>query len=210
MTPQAVSAPSSACIEWGLAARPIHGEAESGDLHVIAPFDGGVLTAAIDGLGHGPEAAQAARRAADVLAAEPSLSVRRLLERCHEALRGSRGVVITLAALDARNGRLTWTAVGNVEAALHRIAPCGTSARETIVPRNGVVGYQLPALREVTMPIAPGDVLILATDGISDDFILEPPLQIPAQRHADHLLDRYGKFSDDALVLVVRYLGSPP
>jgi negative regulator of sigma-B (phosphoserine phosphatase) len=207
MTPPPAPERSSECIEWGVASRAFRGEAQSGDLHVIAPFQDGVLAAAIDGLGHGPEAARAARSAADVLAGDPGLSVGRLVERCHAALRGTRGAVMTVAAFDVGRDRLTWTAIGNVEATLCRGAPDAAPARETVVPRGGVVGYQLPALREVSLPIVRGDVLILATDGVSHDFVLEPLAQIPAQHFADHLLDRYGKTTDDALVLVVRYLG---
>jgi hypothetical protein len=117
---------------------------------------------------------------------------------------------MTVAAFDVGRDRLTWTAVGNVEAMLCREPVDAAPTRETVVPRGGVVGYQLPALREVSLPIIRGDVLILATDGISHDFILEAPSQTPAQRFADHVLDRYGKDSDDALVLVVRYLGLAP
>jgi serine phosphatase RsbU (regulator of sigma subunit) len=35
-----------------------------------------------------------------------------------------------------------------------------------VLLRSGVVGYQLPTLRASTLPIAPGDLLIFATDGI--------------------------------------------
>lgn len=209
MTPPAPPEPSSEWIEWGVASRPFRGESQSGDLHVVAPFEGGILAAAIDGLGHGAEAAQAARRAADVLADEPGLPVGRLLERCHAALRSTRGAVMTLAAFDVEHDRMTWTAIGNVEATLCRADPGATPAREGIVPRGGVVGYQLPALRAISLPIACGDVLILATDGVSHDFILEAPVQASARGFAGHLLDRYGKDTDDALVLVVRYLGRP-
>jgi len=198
-----------AVIEWGVASRPIPGEDESGDAHVVATFDGGVLVGGIDGLGHGPEAAKAARRATDLLSATPSHPLKDLVERCHKGLLRSRGVVMTLASFDARNDRLTWTAVGNVEAVLYR-ASQGAPARDTIVPRSGVVGYQLPPLRVITLPVVRGDVLIFATDGIDHGFITEPLPRASAQDCASGLLDRYAKESDDALVLAVRYLGLPP
>jgi len=194
-------------VEWGVASRPFPGESESGDLHVVAPFEGGVLLGVIDGLGHGAEAAHAARRGARVLSDAPSQPVRRLIEHCHVAMRGSRGAVMTIAVLDAKHDRLTWTAIGNVEGALWRAKSDNDPIREAVVPRGGVVGYQLPSVRETVLPIARGDVLILATDGIGHDFVLDSPLKRPAQGHAHDLLDRYGKDSDDALVLVVRYLG---
>jgi hypothetical protein len=195
-------------VEWGVASRPFPGQTESGDLHVLAPFEEGVLAAAIDGLGHGAEAALAARQAAAELAAEPELPLGQLVERCHAALRGGRGAVMSIAAFDARNDRMTWTAIGNVEATLYRGAEA--AVRETLTPRSGVVGYQLPSLREVNLPIARGDVVIFATDGIAYDFILDPRPWMSAQDCADHLLARYAKENDDALVLVVRYLGGRP
>ena len=195
-----------AVIEWGVASRPIPGESESGDVHVVATLNGGALVGAIDGLGHGPEAAKAARRAADLLLATPSHSLKDLVERCHKALLRSRGAVMTLAWLDARSEQLTWTAVGNVEAVLYR-ATKGAVARDTIVPRSGVVGYQLPVLRVNTLPVSRGDVLVFATDGIDHGFISEPLPLASAQDCASGLLDRYAKDSDDALVLIVRYLG---
>ena len=43
-------------IEWGVAAAPLAGETESGDLHLVKPVGRGMLVAAVDGLGHGAEA----------------------------------------------------------------------------------------------------------------------------------------------------------
>jgi phosphoserine phosphatase RsbX len=74
--------------------------------------------------------------------------------------------------------------------------------------RAGVVGVHLPALTGSIVPIARGDTLIFATDGIRSEFLDEirthretPPTL------ADRILRRYGRGTDDALVLVVRYLG---
>jgi len=202
MTPQSATGP--ALVEWGVASRPIPGETECGDLHVVAPFEGGLLAAVIDGLGHGSEAAKVARCAAGVLSETPGQPVRELVEKCHKILHGSRGAVMTIASFDAATDRLTWTAIGNVEAALYRAA---TDAREVIVPRAGVVGYQLPRLRETTLSLARDDTLVLATDGVSHDLFLDSSSRLPAPDCAGSLLDRYAKYSDDALILVVRYLG---
>src|SRR5256885_16832155 len=54
-------------IEWGVAAAPLAGETESGDLHLVKPVGRGMLVAAVDGLGHGAEAAAAARTAVATL-----------------------------------------------------------------------------------------------------------------------------------------------
>jgi negative regulator of sigma-B (phosphoserine phosphatase) len=194
-------------VEWAVAGRPIEGEAVSGDIHVVARFERGVLAAAIDGLGHGPEAARAAHLAAAILAKGPRQPLEALVAQCHAAMLGSRGAVMTAASIDADAATMTWTAVGNVEGVLYKVVDGVVTGRQGIVPRGGVVGYQLPGLRVVTLPISPGDILVLATDGVEHSFLADTMPGASAQSYADHLLRRHAKSSDDALILVVRYLG---
>ena len=194
-------------VEWGTAGMPIPGETESGDLHVVTPFADGVLVALIDGLGHGPEAAEAARAAATLLTAHASEAPISLLQRCHEGLRKTRGVVMSVASVDARDSSVTWLGVGNVEGLLVRADP--ESATEVIALRGGVVGYQMPPLRAEMLPIGRGDTLILATDGIRSDFKLGIAIEATPQTISESILSRCAKNSDDARVLVVRYVAAP-
>jgi phosphoserine phosphatase RsbX len=207
-----MAAPASAAtcpgVDWAVSWRALHGERECGDLHVVAPFTGGVLAAAIDGLGHGSEAAAAARVAGEILCAHAGEPVLRLIERCHEALHKMRGAVLSVASIDTAAQMMSWAGVGNVQAILlcqNRAAP---RRREVLNARGGVVGYKLPLLREAALPIAPGDTLVFATDGVSDDFSGEILSGRCSQEIADEILRRFGKESDDALVLVVRWLGT--
>lgn len=195
-------------IDWAVRGQPIAGELESGDLHIAAEFAGGALLGLIDGLGHGSEAAVAARAAQAVLSAHPYRAVSTLIKTCHEALRSTRGAVLSLASIDAEREQLCWSGVGNVEAVLNRADTRMNPARERILLRSGVVGYQLPPLRTVELPIFPGDVLIFASDGLRHDFAEEPPARLDPAEHADYLIRTYGKDSDDALVLVARYRGA--
>jgi hypothetical protein len=201
-----VSAAASPLLEWGAAGFALEGGV-SGDRHVVTGYDGGVLVAAIDGLGHGVEAALAARRAAEVLEARASEPLPALVEGCHAALRGTRGACVTLAALDAWTGALTWLGVGNVEAALIRASG---APRASITLRGGVVGYRLPPLRPQAIPVAAGDTLLLATDGLRAGFADLPRPPGSAQQVAEELLARYGRRDDDALVVVATYLGGAP
>ena len=204
----ATSTSASPTLEWGWAGAALDG-VESGDLHVVVAFPDGALLAVIDGLGHGPEAAHAASEAGSVLKAHATLPVGELIERCHEALRKTRGAVMSLAALDARSGRIEWFGVGNVEGLLFHTDALGRRTRETISMRGGVLGYRLPPLRVGTVPIYRGDLLVLASDGIRSEFSSEIEPEWPPQATADWVLARYGRASDDALVLVARYLGAP-
>ncbi len=207
MTGNASPLQGAGVVDWSARNRPLPGETESGDAPVVVFFPGGALLGLIDGLGHGPEAATAARAAVARLEAAPDQPVLKLINLCHEALRSTRGAVMSLAAIDAARGELTWAGVGNAEALLHRADPAHTPGRERILLRSGVVGYQLPPLRATSLPIFPGDVLVFASDGLRHDFGEEAPFGTPDEM-AQHLLGAYARDSDDASVLVARYLGA--
>ncbi len=192
-------------LEWGAAGASL-GDEESGDLGVVAPFPGGALAAVIDGLGHGAEAALAARVAASVLCERAGEPVVDLVERCHAALRRTRGAVMTLCRFDVAASSMTWVGVGNVEALL---LPGALSAgpRSDLLIRGGVVGYQLPPLRCVTLHVAGGATLVMATDGVRGGFASRPIPPGPPAAVADRLLREHARGTDDALVLCARYLG---
>ncbi len=195
-------------IEWGVAARALPGQTVSGDLHLVKPFFKGVLLAVVDGLGHGDEATVAAQLAVTTLERNAEESILPLVNRCHEALRMTRGVVLTLASLRSGEGTLSWLGVGNVEGRLLRADPKTNPQSESVLLRGGVVGYQLPALRASVQPICPGDLLVLATDGIRAGFAQGLALGDPPQQIADGILARHLKGNDDALVLVARIMAN--
>jgi phosphoserine phosphatase RsbX len=203
-----VSEPGPAVIEWAVANLALEGEEESGDLHFVRPFDSRALVAVIDGLGHGPEAAVAARSAAEALESHHTEPVVSLLERCHQRLRGTRGAVITLASFDARRGTMTWAGIGNIEGTLLRAHPGEERPRESVMLVGGVPGHQLPKPRPTEFAVAPGDTLVLSTDGIRGGYLDRVAAAHAPQRIADMLLAEFGKSTDDALVLVARYLGA--
>lgn len=191
-----------------MAARPIAGEHVSGDRHV-AVSSTRLVVAVIDGLGHGPEAAHAAGRAAEIVETHPDERPDALLRRCHDALRSTRGAAMTVASIDPVVGEMTWLGVGNVQATvLQRRTRDGS--REWVPLRGGVVGYLLPALQPGTVRLQRDDVLVLATDGVRPVFGEWPaPAEAP-QEVADRILADQSRGTDDALVLVARYRGGSP
>jgi serine phosphatase RsbU (regulator of sigma subunit) len=193
-------------IDWGVATQALQGETRSGDLHVVESFFGGVLVAALDGLGHGEEAEAASTAAAAILSSHAREPVTTLVERCHEALRSTRGVAMSLASFVASRHTMTWLGVGNVEASLFR-SDTSAGRRESLPLRGGVVGFRLPALVASTVSVGPGDTLILATDGVSGDFATGLRLFEPPERIAESILARFAHGRDDALALVARYWG---
>jgi serine phosphatase RsbU (regulator of sigma subunit) len=165
------------------------------------------LAAVADGLGHGYEAALAAKVAVQTLAAQAHLPLLPLVKRCHEALVKTRGVALCVALLDARDETMTWLSIGNVAGVLCRAAQGAAPEREHVLMRNGVVGARLPPLRAATVSLRSGDILILATDGLREAFHTDVRLAAEPQEIAERILARHGKDTDDALVLVGRWNG---
>jgi hypothetical protein len=194
-------------IEWGVASKALAGEARSGDLHVVQPFPGGVLVAAVDGLGHGDEAAQAAAAAADILSRHADEPVVCLVQRCHEGLMSTRGAVMSVASINGRTQTMSWLGVGNVEALLLPGGSGPSRPRTWLMLRGGVVGYRLPRLLESTVAVCPGDLLIMTTDGVEGAAFIDLQTSDPPRQVAEGIVARCSRGVDDALALVVRYAG---
>jgi hypothetical protein len=195
-------------LEYGVSSLPVPGEVESGDLHLVSAIPGGTLIAVVDGAGHGREAALAARTAIATIEGHRREGVIPLVRRCHERLKGTRGVVMSLASIDGIENTVTWLGVGNIEGVLVRTSASVDPSAETIFLRPGVLGYRLPPLQAVITPIALGDLLILTTDGIRSDFTRHFSPEDPPDKIADYILSNFRKGNDDGLVLVARYLGA--
>ncbi len=194
-------------IEWAVAERVQPGQSESGDRHLARSTRDGGLVAVVDGLGHGAEAARAAKVAVRTLERGADRPVAQLLRDCHQSLIGTRGAVISAAAFSIHDETMTWLGVGNVEGLLLRAPASGGPRTESLLVRGGVVGAHLPPLVSEAVPLRRGDTLILATDGIRSDFLDAPPPYQEPRALADHILARFSTQTDDALVLVVRYRG---
>jgi len=197
-------------VEIGLAERTRAGETLSGDRCVVARAGSRVLIGVIDGVGHGSEAAQAAAVAAAVLEKHPREPVDALMLRCHEKLRETRGAAITLVAIEGATGALEWVGAGNVSAALQQVEPFGLPATRELLVRSGACGASLPSTRASQLPMARGDTLVIATDGVHRKFVDDIVGSEPPQRLADRLLSRYGTSLDDSLVVVARLRAPEP
>lgn len=191
-------------IDWGVAARALAGETESGDRYLVKMMGNGALLAAADGLGHGAEAGVAADLAIRTVEGQARRPLVEIVEACHRALLRTRGAALSLALWNAELREVTWVGVGNVEGLLLKAGPGRRPERERLVLRRGVVGDRLPALQASTVAVPREGLLVFATDGIADGFdqSLEP--RAAPQSLADGILARHSRDADDALVLVAR------
>lgn len=141
---------------------PYGGAEYSGDAWAWVRAGDLVTLMLADGLGHGPEAAQASSAAVTALHRWAHLSPAASLQRLHDALRGTRGAAVALAQLDLTAGRLRFAGIGNVGA---RLRTDGTWRH--LLSRPGIVGVHRPGtLREEAADWVGDPILILHTDGL--------------------------------------------
>jgi phosphoserine phosphatase RsbX len=196
-------------IEWAAARRPLPGEEVCGDVAIAVEVGGtAALFGVADGLGHGTAAETAALRAEEVINRSGAEPLDVMLQRCHRGLADTRGAAITLARIDFETDTLSWIGIGNVTADLVAKGPGGVHIRASALLSGGIVGYRIPhALATHQVSIGPGDLLVIATDGIVEDHIQGIDFAAPAMTIAEHILDAYSRESDDALVLAARHRG---
>jgi serine phosphatase RsbU (regulator of sigma subunit) len=206
MEPETIRA-SPLSIEVGVWTRPSSGEAENGDCYLVKSHSDLIVIAVADGIGHGKEACLAGHIAMDCIDLHAGDSLISLFQRCHDELKNTRGVVMSLASFHTTDNTMTWLGVGNVAGVLIRASVSPVPQRETILLRGGIVGELLPQLYATEMAVSTGDTLVFATDGISRSFADDLSIQDSPQRIAERIGSQYCTGTDDALVLVARYRG---
>jgi len=191
------------CLNWAVDTLMMPGQHCSGDQYLVTPTPDGALIALVDGLGHGEEAAAAAITAISILEQNATMNVVSLIQYCHERLRSTRGVVMSLASFNRCQKLFTWIGVGNVNGIF--LSNGRDSNREDLLLRGGVVGHQLPHLQAAILPLGAGDTLIFNTDGVRNNFADELPLVGSPQDLAERILMHHSTGTDEAMVVVARY-----
>lgn len=190
---------------WAAVSTPKPGEDVCGDAYAVAEGPGGVTRLLVaDGLGHGPAAAEASTAAVRVFMAHAAKEAdpTALVERLHAGLRSTRGAAIAVAEIDRPGGRVRYCGVGNISGAIVN----GASARR-LLSHNGTAGVVARRIQTVDYPYAPGDCVIMHSDGVSASWSFDryPGL---ASGHpalvAGVLWRDFARERDDATVLVWR------
>lgn len=172
------------------------GESLCGDGWAVVEAADATLLAVIDGLGHGPEAHQAAQAARATIERRGGLELEPLVAELGAALRDSRGACLGLARVDHRLARVRCAIVGNVE-----IVGLGRAPIRPL-PSPGIVGRALRKLRVCEALVSPGDRLFLYSDGISRRVELARYGRLGAQLAAEAVVRDFGVAHDDATCLV--------
>lgn len=189
-------------VEVASAERPHPNETVNGDAWSAAWRADRCRIAVVDGLGHGPDAAEAAQRALATLAGRPELGLVDAVHQCHEELHSTRGAALTIVDIDARSMQLSHVGVGNVEARVW-----SRLREQRLSPARGIVGNILPRLQSAELDLPEDWTLVIHTDGISARFTLEAMLgeHPPALPDiAAALLEDWSRPTDDATVVIAR------
>jgi anti-sigma regulatory factor (Ser/Thr protein kinase) len=194
-------------IEIGVVSLPKLGERVCGDGWTVDDRGDVCRLMVVDGLGHGDFAHEAAQRAAAVFRESSSTSPLEIIQRAHDALRGTRGAALAVAVIAREDAVVRFAGVGNVSGTI--IARHRT---HSLASFNGIVGLEIRKLQEFEAPWARDATIVLHSDGLGSRWRLE---QHPGllERHpallAALLVRDCARGRDDATILVAREPRAP-
>ena len=195
--------PGVAPLEIGAVCVPLAGETECGDGWRVADNGQTVAMLVVDGLGHGPLAATAARSAAQAFEEQPIEEPVSVMQSVDRRLFGGRGAVGACARLRAPEGKLHYAGVGNISGVIvdpHR--------SRGLVSLNGTLGLQSARGRQFDYDYSEDSVVVMHSDGLSARWHLT---DYPGRcsKHAaviaGVLFRDHARKRDDATVLVARH-----
>lgn len=174
------------------------GERECGDSWCLRVAGDAVALLVVDGLGHGPEAAQAADAAVAAFSESDEGQPLPLIEHIDGAMRQTRGGAAAVAAIVDQ--RLHYCGVGNISGRLD-----GSQATRGLVSHNGIIGGLHRRAQAYDYAIDQAVLLIMHSDGVQTRWNLDDypglrqrsPTLIAAVLYRD-----FARGHDDATVVV--------
>ncbi len=181
---------------------PKRGEQLCGDAWAIVQQPGRALIVVADGLGHGPQAAQAAQVAVRIFTDHAQQSPTEILQAAHAALRSTRGAAMAVVEVLPALGLVRFAGIGNIAGTIQD----GGESR-SLASHNGTVGFEMRKVHQFDYPWPAGALLVLHSDGLQSQWRLDryPGL---ARKHpalvAGVLYRDFQRGRDDVTVLAAR------
>jgi anti-sigma regulatory factor (Ser/Thr protein kinase) len=158
-----------------------------------------------DGLGHGPNAHDAVRVAADFFFESDETNPVDMIRQMHEKVRRTRGLVATIAILDKKQSEWAICGVGNI---LARIYHGGTY--RNYMSYNGAIGLNIPtSMNHTVIPAERNQLLVMASDGIKtrwDIAKFQSILKYDNMILAAAIYKDFNRGTDDSSVLTAKVL----
>jgi anti-sigma regulatory factor (Ser/Thr protein kinase) len=186
----------------GAVSVPKLGEDVCGDSWSVAigPEETTLLVA--DGLGHGPEAAEAAVEAVRLFHRFIGHRAPVLLDYIHGGLRATRGAAVSVARFQPASGKVIYAGVGNIAG-----VTISNGELRRMVSMPGTAGHNARKIQAFEYPFTAG-LVILHSDGIASSWTLDRYPNLAA-RHptliAAVLYRDLTRHRDDATVLVAKW-----
>ena len=187
---------------FGAVSVPKLGEDVCGDSWSVSVSPEQTTLLVADGLGHGPEAAEAAVEAVRLFHRYNGHRTPVLLDYIHGGLRATRGAAVSVARFEPASGKIAYSGVGNVAGV---IAANGDLRRMVSMP--GTAGHNARKIQTFEYPFTTG-LIIMHSDGIASSWTLDRYPNLAA-RHpsliAAVLYRDLTRHRDDATVLVAKW-----
>jgi anti-sigma regulatory factor (Ser/Thr protein kinase) len=198
---QVTGQPASSDFLLGVAAKPVRGETVTGDAWATRMSGNSRLLVVADGLGHGVQAAEASGEAIRIFLKSSADSAVELVQQIHAALKGSRGAAVSVAKLDQNT--VHFAGLGNVAGVIANSN--GQNQTKSMISQNGTAWLAARNVKEFEYPTAPGDLIILHSDGLASHWNLhrspgllrKSPAVIAGSLYRDYARER-----DDVCVIV--------
>lgn len=187
---------------WGAVRLAKRGEDACGDSWSAKRHGEDLSVLLVDGLGHGPLAADAAQAAILAFESGRGRADAETIERLHRALRPTRGAAASILSMPGASDKVTFIGVGNV---LGVVASDLETRR--MVSFNGTLGHTLKSVRTFVYPTSGDTLAVLASDGLGTHWSLGayPGL---SRRHptliAAVLYRDFDRTRDDVTVVVAK------
>jgi hypothetical protein len=187
---------------WGGVSVAKAGEDVCGDAWSISTAGDVRTLLVVDGLGHGPDAAEAAVEAVRLFHRYNGHTVTNLLDYIHGGLRATRGAAVSVARFDPATKNVNFSGIGNVAGV---IITAGETKR--MVSMAGTAGFNTRKIRAFDYPFAQG-LIILHSDGLASSWTVDRYPNLAALHPSLIAAILYRDFTrgrDDATVLVAKW-----
>jgi anti-sigma regulatory factor (Ser/Thr protein kinase) len=200
--PSEVSQESRSAVNFSAFTAPYPGETACGDNIAWEITGDRCIVLVVDGLGHGPQAAEAADVAVRIFRTYSSDAPASIITRLHDALKAARGAAAAVAEIRPLAGTLVYAGVGNIAGSI-----LSNTLSRSLVSHNGTLGHVMARVQEFKVEWPKDGILIMHSDGLQSRWDLSRYPGLLSKQPAliaGVLLRDFRRERDDASVLVMK------